>query len=207
MPFTLPTLNYDYKALEPHIDEQTMTIHHTKHNQGYVDKLNAACTNAGLDDPSWDDLFKVHAQVDTAIRNNGGGAWNHAFFWDSMSPTGGGEPSGSLLEAINTTFGSFADFKTQFSAAAASRFGSGWAWLGVKSDGTLAICSTPNQDNPMMIVDTVSCTCTPILGLDVWEHAYYLNYQNKRGDYVAAFFNVVDWGKVQERYNAAVQAG
>ena len=207
MAFTLPSLSYNYYDLQPYIDEQTMTIHHSRHHQGYVDNLNTACDDENLTDPSWETLFKVYCSSNSGIRNNGGGTWNHSLFFDVMSPNGGGSPSGTLLTAINTAFTSFSDFKDDFSDAAAKHFGSGWAWLGVKTDGSLVITATPNQDNPMMKnVNTIVSPCTPILGLDVWEHAYYLNCQNRRGDYIANFFNVVDWGRVQVRYNNAIAA-
>ncbi|MEM7228674.1 MAG: superoxide dismutase [Planctomycetota bacterium] len=208
MPFSLPDLPYAHDALEPHIDARTMEIHHGKHHAGYVSKLNAALE--GHDDlaaHSIDDLItsldKVPDAIRGAVRNNGGGHANHSLFWSVMSPNGGGTPSGALGEAINATFGSFDAFKEKFAAAAATRFGSGWAWLGVNSDGSLCVCSTPNQDNPLMPGVGCETNCTPILGLDVWEHAYYLNYQNRRPDYIGAFWNVVDWDAVGTRYDNA----
>ncbi|MBK8471096.1 MAG: superoxide dismutase [Sphingobacteriales bacterium] len=200
MSFVLPELPYAYDALEPHIDTLTMQIHHGKHHQAYITNLNNAIAGTDLADCSLDDLLKV-AGSNPAVRNNGGGHWNHSFFWGILSPQGGGEPDGELGAAINASFGSFAAFKEAFTKAAVTRFGSGWAWLGLKANGSLAICSTPNQDNPYM--DVADCACRPILGLDVWEHAYYLNYQNRRPDYVAAFFNVVNWQAVAQHYAAA----
>jgi len=199
MAFTLPDLPYAHDALEPHIDTRTMQIHHGKHHAGYTKKLNAAIAGTDLEGKSIEELLKI-ASTNTAVRNNGGGFFNHSLFWSVMSPDGGGEPTGELAEAINAAFGSFEAFKADFSKAAGTRFGSGWAWLGVK-DGGLCVCSTPNQDNPLM--DVISCGCTPILGLDVWEHAYYLNYQNRRPDYVSAFFNVVNWDAVAANFAAA----
>ena len=198
MAFELPKLPYAHDALEPHIDAKTMEIHHGKHHAGYTKKLNAAIDGTDMADKSIEDLLKHH-NGNMAVRNNGGGFYNHSLFWSIMSPKGGGNPSGKLGEAIDSTFGSYDDFKDAFSKAAGTRFGSGWAWLCV-SEGTLKICSTPNQDNPIM---GSGCGGTPILGLDVWEHAYYLNYQNRRPDYVQAFFNVVDWDAVSKRYEAA----
>ena len=207
MAYQLPDLPYAYDALEPHIDARTMEIHHTKHHSGYVAKVNAAIEGTDLEGKSIEDLIRgiqsVPEKIRTAVRNNGGGHANHSLFWTIMSPQGGGEPSGPLAEAIQSDLGGFAKFKEDFSAAAANRFGSGWAWLGVTGQGTLGICSTPNQDNPLMGQGVVDCACTPILGLDVWEHAYYLNYQNRRPDYVAAFFNVINWDEVARRYEAA----
>jgi Fe-Mn family superoxide dismutase len=207
MAFSLPDLPYAHDALEPHIDARTMEIHHGKHHAGYVSKLNAALEgNADLGKRSVEELIggleDVPDAIRTAVRNNGGGHANHSLFWTVMSPDGGGTPSGKLADAINSAFGSFNDFKKKFGEAAGSRFGSGWAWLGVKSDGSLCVCSTPNQDNPLM-GGLVDCPCTPILGCDVWEHAYYLNYQNRRPDYVTAFWNVVDWAAVARRYDDA----
>ncbi|WP_291720764.1 superoxide dismutase [Bernardetia sp.] len=201
MAFELPKLPYDYNALEPHIDEQTMTIHHTKHHQGYTDKLNAAIKGTELEGKSIEEILKSVGSASKAVRNNGGGFYNHDLFWQVMSPNGGGEPSGELAEAINKAFGSYADFKTKFEEAAKTQFGSGWAWLIVKADGSLAVTGTPNQDNPLMDIATEKGT--PVLGIDVWEHAYYLKYQNKRPDYVGAFWNVVNWDKVAENYAAA----
>jgi len=201
MSFQLPELTYAYDALAPHIDARTMEIHHSKHHKGYTTKLNNAIEGTALEGKSINEILSDVSQHSAAVRNNGGGYFNHSLFWSIMSPNGGGEPTGDLAEAINESFDSFEDFKTQFSKAAATQFGSGWAWLGVK-DGKLCVSSTPNQDNPLM--DVVDCPCTPILGIDVWEHAYYLNYQNRRPDYIEAFFNVVDWGKVSERYKSAI---
>ncbi len=200
MAFTLPPLPYAHDALEPHIDTQTMQIHHGKHHQAYVDNLNKAIAGTPHENKTLEELVAAAGSISPAVRNNGGGHWNHTFFWETMSKSGGGTPSGKLMEAINRDFGSFDAFKEKFSQAGATRFGSGWAWLGVK-DGKLEVCSTPNQDNPLM--DVAECKCFPILGVDVWEHAYYLKYQNKRPDYLAAFWNVIDWKKVEERFDAA----
>lgn len=200
MAFELPSLPYDYDALEPNIDKETMTIHHTKHHKGYTDKLNGALSDSDQG-KSIEEIIKNISSYSGAVRNNGGGYYNHSLFWQVMSPNGGGNPSGDLANAINSAFGSFDAFKEKFSDAAATRFGSGWAWLIVKGDGSLAVTSTPNQDNPLM--DIAEEKGTPILGLDVWEHAYYLKYQNKRPDYISAFWNVVDWNKVAENYNNA----
>ena len=196
MSFELPQLSYAYDALEPHIDARTMEIHHSKHHAGYTAKLNAAIEDSDLANKSIEDI--LGGELTPAVRNNGGGYYNHCLFWTVMSPNGGGEPSGDLANAINEAFGSFEDFKTSFSNAAATQFGSGWAWLCVK-DGKLSVCSTANQDNPLM---KSGCGGTPILGLDVWEHAYYLNYQNRRPDYINAFFNVVNWEEVDRRFKA-----
>lgn len=201
MAHELPNLNYAYDALEPNIDARTMEIHHSKHHGGYVAKLNAAIEGTDAENLSMEDLMKNVSKYGAGVRNNGGGHFNHSLFWSVMSPNGGGAPVGELAEAINAEFGSFDDFKTNFSDAAATRFGSGWAWLCVDANGKLCVCSTPNQDNPMM--DIAECPGTPIMGLDVWEHAYYLNYQNRRPDYIGAFFNVIDWGKVNDNYMAA----
>lgn len=195
MSFELPKLPYAYDALEPHIDAKTMEIHHGKHHAGYTTKLNAAIEGTEFAGKSIEEILKG-CKDSPAVRNNGGGFWNHRLFWEVMSPNGGGEPTGELAEAINSAFGSFADFKEAFSQAAATRFGSGWAWLCV-TNGKLEVCSTANQDNPMM---DLGCGGTPILGLDVWEHAYYLLYQNRRPDYINAFFNVINWDKVAENY-------
>lgn len=197
MAFELPNLPYAHDALEPHIDAKTMEIHHGKHHAGYVAKLNGAVDGTDLAGKSLEDLVKNHSN-NVAVRNNGGGHWNHSLFWEVMSPNGGGEPSGALAEAINSAFGSFEKFKEEFSNAAATRFGSGWAWLCKKPDGTLEVCSSANQDNPLM--PGIGCGGTPILGLDVWEHAYYLNYQNRRPDYISAFFNVVNWDVVSQKF-------
>ena len=196
MSFKLPDLKYDYNALEPYIDGRTMEIHHGKHHGGYTSKLNAAVEGTSLADQSIDNLL-ASAGSNNAVRNNGGGYYNHKLFWDIMSPNGGGEPQGVLLEAINSAFGSFDDFKTKFSDAAATRFGSGWAWL-VKTNSGLVVASSPNQDNPLMDVSDVKGL--PVLGLDVWEHAYYLKYQNRRPEYIDAFWNVIDWTEVSKRF-------
>lgn len=198
MAFELPKLPYAYDALEPHIDARTMEIHHTKHHNGYTTKLNGAIEGTDLDGKSIDDILKNLDMENTAVRNNGGGFYNHSLFWNVMSPDGGGAPSGELASAINDAFGSFDAFKEKFSSAAGSRFGSGWAWLCVHGGGKLEVCSTPNQDNPLM--PKTGCGGHPILGLDVWEHAYYLNYQNRRPDYISAFFNVVNWDEVSKLY-------
>ena len=198
MAFELPNLSYAYDALEPHIDARTMEIHHTKHHNGYTTKLNGAIAGTDLEGKSIGEILTGLDMSNGAVRNNGGGYYNHCLFWEVMSPNGGGNPSGDLASAINDAFGSFDDFKEKFSAAAGSRFGSGWAWLCVHKGGKLEICSTPNQDNPLM--PGVGCEGYPILGLDVWEHAYYLNYQNRRPDYVEAFFNIINWDKVAQEY-------
>ena len=200
MSFTLAPLPYGYDALEPHIDATTMTIHHDKHHQAYVDNLNKAIAGTEHEGKSIEDLIKIAASISPAVRNNGGGHWNHTFFWESMAANAGGAPSGELADAINTAFGSFDAFKEKFANAGITRFGSGWAWLGLL-EGKLAICSTPNQDNPLM--DVADCKCIPLLGVDVWEHAYYLKYQNRRAEYLSAFWNVINWNKVAERYAAA----
>ena len=200
MAFELPNLPYAYDALEPHIDARTMEIHHGKHHAGYTAKLNAALSGPELEGSCIEDLLANHSD-NTAVRNNGGGFYNHTLFWNSMSPNGGGTPSGDLASAIDRDFGSFNDFVDQFSKAAATRFGSGWAWLCVCEEGKLSVCSSANQDNPLM--PGIGCGCTPIMGLDVWEHAYYLNYQNRRPDYISAFFNVADWNAIAERYASA----
>lgn len=200
MAFTLPPLPYDYDALEPHIDKLTMQIHHDKHHQAYVDNLNKAIAGTENENKSLEELVKNAGQYSAAVRNNGGGHWNHTFFWQIMSPDGGGKPEGKLAQAIDETFGSLDAMKEKFNAAGAGRFGSGWAWLGV-ADGKLTICSTPNQDNPLM--DVAECKCTPVLGCDVWEHAYYLKYQNKRGDYLKQFWDVVNWKKASENFGNA----
>ena len=198
--FTLPNLPYAHSALEPHIDAMTMEIHHGKHHQAYVNNLNAAVEGTPMAGKSLEDLMKQHSDV-PAVRNNGGGHYNHSMFWTLMSPNGGGLPTGDLAADITATFQSFDAFKEAFAKAAGTRFGSGWAWLCVNSAGKLEICSTANQDNPLM--PSVGCGGTPILGLDVWEHAYYLKYQNRRPDYVNAFFNAIHWGEVASRYAAA----
>jgi Fe-Mn family superoxide dismutase len=199
MAFELPKLPYAYDALEPHIDARTMEIHHTKHHQAYINNLNNAIKGTELEKLTIEELMTKHVDV-TAVRNNGGGFWNHNLFWEVMSPNGGGQPSGALAEAITTSFGSFDAFKEKFNAAAATRFGSGWAWLCVHPGGKLDVCSTANQDNPLM--PGIGCSGTPILGLDVWEHAYYLNYQNRRPDYIGAWWNVVNWDEVARRFGA-----
>jgi len=198
MSFELPSLPYAFDALEPHIDARTMEIHHTKHHNAYVTKLNDAITGTSHEGESLENLIKNISQHSPAVRNNGGGHYNHSLFWEIMSSNGGGSPTGALAEAIDRNFGSFDQFKEKFGTAAATRFGSGWAWLGVKDDGSLCVCSTPNQDNPLM--DIAEDPCRPILGLDVWEHAYYLNYQNRRPDYVAAFWSVINWEEVANRF-------
>jgi len=202
MSFQLPDLNYGFDSLEPHIDAKTMQIHHGKHHAGYTSKLNAAVEGTDLEGKSIEDLLSNLDLSNSAVRNNGGGYYNHCLFWEIMSPNGGGSPSGNLLAAIEKAFGSFDEFKAEFSKAAATRFGSGWAWLCAHSDGSLEICSTANQDNPIM--NGIGCGGSPILGLDVWEHAYYLNYQNRRPDYINGFFNVIDWAKVEEKYNSCI---
>lgn len=200
MAFELPSLPYAYDALEPHIDARTMEIHHSKHHAGYTSKLNAAIEGSDLEGKSIEDILSNISGHGAGVRNNGGGFYNHDLFWKVMGPNGGGTPSGDLGAAINRDFGSFEAFKDAFSNAAATQFGSGWAWLCV-DNGKLVVCSTPNQDNPLM--DVVDCSGTPILGLDVWEHAYYLNYQNRRPDYINAFFNVINWDEVARRFAGA----
>ncbi|MEZ4809731.1 MAG: superoxide dismutase [Allomuricauda sp.] len=201
MAFELPKLPYAYDALEPHIDARTMEIHHTKHHNGYTNNLNAAIAGTDLEGKDIMDILSNLDMANMAVRNNGGGFYNHSLFWELMSPNGGGTPTGELATAIDAAFGSFDEFKAKFSAAAGSRFGSGWAWLCAHKGGKLEICSTPNQDNPIM--PGVGCGGHPILGLDVWEHAYYLHYQNRRPDYISAFYNVINWNKVAENYKAA----
>ncbi|WP_299325908.1 superoxide dismutase [uncultured Maribacter sp.] len=198
MAFELPKLPYAYDALEPHIDARTMEIHHTKHHQGYTSKLNAAIEGTDLAGKSIEDILTGLDMSNGAVRNNGGGFYNHSLFWTILSPNGGGKPSGELATAIESAFGSFEEFKNKFTTAAGTRFGSGWAWLCVHKGGKVEVCSTPNQDNPLM--PGVECGGQPILGLDVWEHAYYLNYQNKRPDYIEAFFNIINWDEVSKRY-------
>jgi Fe-Mn family superoxide dismutase len=200
MSFELPQLPYAHAALEPHIDTKTMEIHHGKHHQAYVTNLNNAIAGTDAEKMSIEDICKNISKFPMAVRNNGGGHFNHSLFWQIMAPNAGGMPTGDLAKAIETDLGGFEKFKTDFANAGATRFGSGWAWLFVK-DGKLCVCSTPNQDNPLM--DIADCKGTPILGMDVWEHAYYLNYQNRRPDYMAAFFNVINWAKVSELYAAA----
>ena len=194
MAFELPSLKYSYDALEPHIDSKTMEIHHGKHHAGYTNNLNNAIKDSDLEGKSIEEILSELNLDNSAVRNNGGGFYNHCLFWDILSPSGGGEPAGALSDAISNSFGSYDEFKTLFSKAAATRFGSGWAWLCVHPGGKLEVCSTANQDNPLM--KGIGCGGTPILALDVWEHAYYLNYQNRRPDYIAGFFNVVDWSAV-----------
>ena len=201
MAFDLPDLPYAHDALEPNIDTQTMQIHHGKHHAGYTNNLNNAIAGTPQENQTIEEILSGLDMNNGALRNNGGGYYNHCMFWDVMSPNGGGEPSGELANAINEAFGSFEDFKAAFAKAAATRFGSGWAWLCVHSGGSVEVCSTANQDNPLM--NGIGCGGTPILGLDVWEHAYYLNYQNRRPDYISAFFNVINWDKVEETFNSA----
>src|SRR5438309_1237510 len=197
MAFTLPPLPYPADALEPYIDAQTMTIHHDKHHQAYVDNLNKAIAGTEYENKSLEDIVRVAGSISPAVRNNGGGHWNHTFFWEIMAPHAGGSPTGEIADAINSAFGSFDAFKEKFNTAGTTRFGSGWAWLIVR-DGRLEVSSTPNQDNPLM--DVAEVKGTPILGVDVWEHAYYLKYQNKRADYLNNFWNVINWAKVSELY-------
>ena len=206
MAFTLPPLPYAHNALEPHIDTTTMQIHHGKHHQAYVDNLNKAIAGTPHEGKTLEELVAAAGSISPAVRNNGGGHWNHTFFWESLSAEGGA-PSGKLADAINAAFGSIDGMKEKFNNAGMTRFGSGWAWLGVL-DGKLSICSTPNQDNPLMDLPTgqagiAECKCYPVLGVDVWEHAYYLKYQNRRAEYLGAFWNVVDWKKVAERFDSA----
>ena len=198
MAFTLPELRYAYDALEPHIDARTMEIHHTKHHNGYTNKLNAAIEGTNLAEKSIEDILQNLDTSNTGLRNNGGGYWNHKLFWEILNPEDRGRLSGELLDAVNTAFGSKDAMVEQFSKAAATRFGSGWAWLCVHPGGKVEICSSANQDNPMM--PGIGCGGTPIMGLDVWEHAYYLNYQNRRPDYINAFFSVVNWNVVEKKY-------
>ena len=201
MPFELPKLPYEYTALEPHIDAQTMEIHYSKHHNAYVSKLNEALSGSEWTGKSIEELMGMMSKLPASIRNNGGGHYNHSLFWSVMSPKGGGKPSGDLAQAIDTAFGSFDAFKETFGTAAATRFGSGWAWLIVNGSGKLEVTSSPNQDNPLM--DIADVKGTPVLGLDVWEHAYYLDYQNKRPDYVGAWWNVVNWDEVSKRFASA----
>ncbi|MDA7705987.1 superoxide dismutase [Flavobacteriaceae bacterium] len=201
MAFELPKLNYAYDALEPNVDARTMEIHHSKHHNGYTNNLNAAIAGTDLENKSIESILENLDMSNKAVRNNGGGFYNHLLFWNVMNPEGKEALSGELKDAILAAYGSFEDFKTAFSKAAATQFGSGWAWLCVHKGGKVEVCSTPNQDNPLM--PGVSCGGTPILGLDVWEHAYYLNYQNRRPDYIEAFFNVINWKEVETRFNAA----
>jgi len=201
MAFELPKLQYAYDALEPHIDARTMEIHHSKHHNGYTSKLNAAIEGTGLDGKSINDILAHLDMNNKAVRNNGGGFYNHSLFWTVMNPEGKGRLSGELKDAIEAAYDSFDAFKDAFSKAAATQFGSGWAWLCVHKGGNVEVCSTPNQDNPLM--PSVACGGTPILGIDVWEHAYYLNYQNRRPDYIEAFFNIINWNEVERRYAEA----
>ena len=201
MPFKLPDLPYAYDALKEYIDARTMKIHHTKHHAGYTNNLNNAIAGTELDGMSIEDVLKKADESNAALRNNAGGYYNHNLYWNIMSPDGGGEPGGALKKAMTEAFGSFDGFKEAFSKAAATRFGSGWAWLVVSKNGKVRICSTANQDNPLM--PKAGCTGTPILGIDVWEHAYSLKYQNRRADYIEAFFNLINWKEVMKRYNAA----
>jgi Fe-Mn family superoxide dismutase len=200
--FTLPSLPYAHNALEPHIDTTTMEIHHGKHHQAYVTNLNNAIGDGELAGKSLEDLMAMISKCPVAVRNNGGGHYNHSLFWTVMSPNGGGNPTGELASAIDSAFGNFEEFKKAFANVAATRFGSGWAWLCVTADKKLCVCSTPNQDNPLM--DIAECKGTPILGLDVWEHAYYLHYQNRRPDYIGIFWNVVNWNEVARLYSEAM---
>ncbi|MEM9416836.1 MAG: superoxide dismutase [Bacteroidota bacterium] len=204
MAFELPPLPYAFDALAPHIDAKTMEVHHGKHHQGYVNNLNKAIVGTALDNEPLEAILKNVSQHGDAVRNNGGGHYNHALFWTILSPKGGGEPSGEIAAAIHQCFGSFEQFKEAFTKAATTRFGSGWAWLYVEGPGRLSICSTPNQDNPLMDVVPSAHQGMPILGLDVWEHAYYLRYQNRRPAYIEAFWNVVNWQEVAARYQAAL---
>ncbi len=201
MPFKLPDLPYEYDALKAYIDARTMKIHHTKHHAGYTNNLNNAIAGTDLEGKTIEQVLKKADESNAALRNNAGGYYNHNLFWKVMSPDGGGEPGGGLKKAIDEAFGSFEGFKEAFSKAAATRFGSGWAWLVVSGTGKVRVCSTANQDNPLM--PKAGCTGTPILGIDVWEHAYYLKYQNRRADYIEAFFNLINWKEVMKRYNAA----
>ena len=198
MAFELPNLPYEYNALEPNIDARTMEIHHTKHHNAYTTNLNAAVAGTDLEGKTIENILINLDMKNAALRNNGGGFYNHNLFWTVISPNGGGMPSGDLMNALENDFGSFDEFKARFSKAGATQFGSGWAWLCVHKGGKLDICGTPNQDNPLM--PNVGCGGTPILGMDVWEHAYYLNYQNRRPDYIEAFFNVINWTEVARRY-------
>ena len=200
MAFTLPALPYAHDALEPHIDTLTMQIHHGKHHQAYVDNLNKAIAGTPNENKSLEELVKAAGSISPAVRNNGGGHWNHSFFWEILAPNGGGQPSGKLAEAITAAFGSLEALQEKVNTAGTTRFGSGWAWL-IAKDGKLEVSSTPNQDNPLM--DVAEVKGSPILGVDVWEHAYYLKYQNRRPDYLGAVWNVINWGKVAERYEAA----
>jgi Fe-Mn family superoxide dismutase len=203
MAFELPVLPYAFNALEPHIDARTMEIHHGKHHAAYTTNLNNAIKDTEWEGKSIETILANISKLPVAVRNNGGGYYNHNLFWEIMGPNGGGNPSGALAEAINKAFGSLDELKTKFNAAAATRFGSGWAWLCVDKNKNLCVCSSPNQDNPLM--DISECPGTPIMGLDVWEHAYYLHYQNRRPDYISAFWNVINWKKVEENYANAMK--
>jgi len=203
MDYQFPELPYAFNALEPHIDAMTMEIHYTKHHKAYYDKFVAAIKDTESNGKSLEEIFAHISKLPVGVRNNGGGFYNHTMFWESMSPKGGGTPTGKLADAINAKYGSFEEFKTKFNDAAANRFGSGWAWLSVKADKSLCVCSSANQDNPLM--DTSDCPATPILGLDVWEHAYYLKFQNRRPEYISAFWNVVNWEVIQARYESIVK--
>jgi Fe-Mn family superoxide dismutase len=203
MEYTFPELPYAYNALEPHIDAATMEIHYTKHHKTYFEKFVAAIKETELNGSPLEVIFKQISKLPTPVRNHGGGLYNHTFFWESMSANGGGVPTGKLAEAIKAQYGSFEDFKSKFNDAAANRFGSGWAWLCVNPDKSLCVCSSANQDNPLM--DISECKATPVLGLDVWEHAYYLKFQNRRPEYINAFWNVVNWAVIQDRYESAVK--
>ena len=203
MDYTFPALPYAFNALEPHIDAMTMEIHYTKHHKTYFDKFVAAIKETELNGTPLEEIFTQVSKLPMPVRNHGGGLYNHTLFWESMSPSGGGVPTGKLTDAITAQYGSFEDFKTKFNDAAANRFGSGWAWLSVKADKSLCVCSSANQDNPLM--DISDCKGTPILGLDVWEHAYYLKFQNRRPEYISAFWNVVNWAVVQARYESAIK--
>lgn len=200
MEYTFPALPYAYNALEPHIDAATMEIHYSKHHKTYYDKFVAAIKETAFNGSTFEEIFSNISKLPMPVRNHGGGLYNHTFFWESMAPNAGGAPTGKLADAINAQFGSFANFQSKFNDAAANRFGSGWAWLCVKADKSLCVCSSANQDNPLM--DTADCPGTPILGLDVWEHAYYLKFQNRRPEYITAFWNVVNWTVIQSRYEA-----
>jgi len=203
MAFELPKLKYAFDALEPHIDAKTMEIHHDKHHAGYTSKLNDAIAGTDNEGKTIENILENLDKANTAVRNNGGGYYNHNLYWEIMSPNGGGKPEGELAKAINAAYGSFDAFKDEFSKAGAGQFGSGWAWLCAHKDGKVEICSTPNQDNPLM--PGVGCGGTPVLGMDVWEHAYYLNYQNRRPDYINAFFNVIDWKEVASKYAKEIE--
>ena len=203
MAFELPKLTYDYSALEPHIDARTMEIHHSKHHNAYVTNLNAALAGTEWENKSIEELMANISKLAPAVRNNGGGHFNHSLFWTVIGPNGGGNPTGAIADAINNAFGSYDKFKEEFTKAATTRFGSGWAWLCVKADKSICVCSSPNQDNPTM--DIAECPGTPVLGIDVWEHAYYLNYQNRRPDYIAAFYNVINWDEVNRRFAEATK--